>query len=102
MAAHGSFEWTDAAAEHQTDDLRPTREAAVIIGIGSPHFSDDSIALVPVSLWCGGLCGTWITYRVEIVDGAWTVVGTEGPIAISVTPSRHQASGRARCARLLR
>jgi hypothetical protein len=44
---------------------------------------DGATGLVPVSLWCGGLCGTWLTYRLDFADGAWAVTGTEGPRAIS-------------------
>jgi len=40
-------------------------------------------ALVSVSLWGGGLSGTWLTYRLDMVDGAWRVRGTEGPVAIA-------------------
>ena len=54
----------------------------MIIGVGEPSF-DGGTALGPVSLRCGGLCGTWLTYRIELMDGAGTVIGTEGPIAIS-------------------
>ncbi len=31
----------------------------------------------------GGLCGTWFDYRIRQVDGAWTVIGPEGPVAVS-------------------
>jgi hypothetical protein len=75
-------QWIDQAEDHRTDDLRPTVEGAVIIGVGEPIL-DRGAATVAVSLWCGGLCGTWLTYRVELVDGAWTVTGTVGPVAIS-------------------
>lgn len=78
----GPVQWIDDAEAYRTEDLRPTVEGAVIIGVGEPILDQDG-ALVPVSLWCGGLCGTWLTYRVELVDDAWTVTGIEGPIAIS-------------------
>lgn len=82
VSPFGPVQWIDDAEEYRTDDLRPTVEGAVIIGVGEPILDQDG-ALVPVSLWCGGLCGTWLTYRVELVDDAWTVTGFEGPIAIS-------------------
>ncbi len=78
----GPVQWIDDAEDHRTEDLLPVVEGAVIIGVGEPIFDRDG-ALVPVSLWCGGLCGTWLTYRVELGDGAWTVTGIEGPIAVS-------------------
>ncbi len=78
----GPVRWIDDADDWRTDDLRPTVEGAVILGIGEPDLATDT-ALVPVSLWCGGLCGTWLSYRVDLVDGQWQVSGTEGPIAVS-------------------
>ena len=78
----GPVRWIEDPDLWRTDDLLPTIEGAVILGVGEPIIDGDS-ALVAVSLWCGGLCGTWLTYRLEMVAGAWQVTGTEGPIAIS-------------------
>ena len=78
----GPVQWIGDPDEWRTSDLQPVIEGAVILGVGEPSV-DDSTGLVPVSLWCGGLCGTWLTYRLDLVDGAWNVTGTEGPIAIS-------------------
>lgn len=74
--------WIDDPEEFRTDDLRPTIDGAAILGVGAITFDDDG-ALVPMSMWCGGLCGTWFTYRVAPTDAGWEVVGVEGPIAIS-------------------
>ncbi len=82
VSLFGPVQWIGDAEEYRTEDLRPTVEGAVIIGVGEPVL-DQGGALVPVSLWCGGSCGTWLTYRVELANGAWTVTGIEGPIAIS-------------------
>lgn len=82
VAEYGSVRWIDDPAEFRTDDLMPTIAGAVILGVGEPRIDGDT-ALVPVSLWCSGLCGTWLTYRLERADDAWEVTGTEGPIAIS-------------------
>lgn len=35
------------------------------------------------SLWCGGLCGQWLTYVVKLEGDVWRVSGTTGPYAIS-------------------
>jgi hypothetical protein len=78
----GPLRWIDDPDQWRTDDLRPTIDGAVILGVGEPT-GDGDTALVPVSLWCGGLCGTWLTYRLTLVDGTWQVTGTEGPIAIA-------------------
>jgi len=74
--------WIGNPAAGRSEDLRPIIEGAAILGVGEPRF-DDAGALVPVSLWCGGLCGTWLTYRLTAEDGDWTLVGPEGPVAVS-------------------
>jgi hypothetical protein len=78
----GAVRWIDDPSEWQTVDLAPTIDGAVIIGVGEPTFDNDE-ALVPVSLWCGGTCGTWLTYRLARADQGWQVTGIEGPIAVS-------------------
>jgi hypothetical protein len=78
----GTVQWIDDPGEWRTSELTPVVEGSAIIGVGEPVVSQDT-ALVPVSLWCGGLCGTWFSYRIDLVDGSWTVTGIEGPVAIS-------------------
>ncbi len=82
VAAFGAVQWIEDPDDWRTADLMPTIDGSVIIGFGEPDVAGDT-ALVPMSLWCGGLCGTWLTYRVDLVDGEWQVIGTEGPIAVS-------------------
>ncbi|MGD2102561.1 MAG: hypothetical protein PVG83_10040 [Acidimicrobiia bacterium] len=82
LAEYGPVRWIDDPDEWRTPDLMPQIEGSVILGIGEPVVEDGS-ALVPVSLWCGGLCGTWLSYRVDLVDGLWEVSGIEGPVAVS-------------------
>jgi hypothetical protein len=40
-------------------------------------------AEVELHLWCGSLCGVFITYEVVQSDGAWVVTGAIGPLAMS-------------------
>ena len=82
LSEYGPVRWIDDPDHWRTSDLRPTVEGAVILGVGEPIVQGDT-GLVPVSLWCGGLCGTWFTYEMDLVDGSWVVTGIEGPIAIS-------------------
>jgi hypothetical protein len=65
-----------------TDDLRPTIEGAAIITLGVPDV-DGNKATIDMEMWCGGLCGIWLTYALEVGDAGWEVLGTVGPIAIS-------------------
>lgn len=74
--------WVDDPGDWRTDDLMPVIPGSAIIGVGEVVF-DDAGALIPVSLWCGGLCGTWFTWRAELTDGGWEITGVEGPVAIA-------------------
>ncbi len=40
-------------------------------------------AEVELHLWCGSLCGVYLTYAAEQVDGQWVITGIVGPIAMS-------------------
>ena len=65
-----------------TDDLRPTIDGAAIISLG-PVTIDGHDATIDMEMWCGGLCGIWLTYALEVGDAGWEVLGTVGPIAVS-------------------
>jgi hypothetical protein len=54
----------------------------VIIAVG-PLEPEDGRIHVSSSLWCGGLCGQWLTYVLAEDDGRWTITGTAGPVSIS-------------------
>jgi hypothetical protein len=82
IAEYGEVRWIDDPSDWRTPDLVPTVEGAAILGIGEPVIEADT-GLVPVSMWCGGLCGTWLTYRLDVVDASWVVTSVEGPIAVS-------------------
>lgn len=82
ISGFGPVRWIDDPDEWRTPELRPTVDGAVILGIGEATIEGET-GVVPVSLWCGGVCGTWLTYGLEQVDGAWAVTGIEGPVAMS-------------------
>jgi hypothetical protein len=82
VSEYGTVRWIDDPSEWQTPDLTPAVEGAAILGVGEPVVKDQS-GLVPVSMWCGGLCGTWLTYRLDLTNTTWIVTGIEGPIAIA-------------------
>ena len=65
-----------------TDDLGPTIDGAAIITLG-PVTIDGNDATIDMEMWCGGLCGIWLTYALEVGDAGWEVLGTVGPIAVS-------------------
>lgn len=72
--------WIDDRESWVTDDMAPSIPNSAIIGVGEPIFDDDG-ALVPISLWCGALCGVWFSWRLALNDGSWEVTGVEGPVA---------------------
>lgn len=82
LATVGPVQWTDNPDDWRTPDLVAVVEGSAIIGVGEPVFDDEG-ALVPVSLWCGGVCGTWFSYRAIETDSGWEAVGPEGPVAVS-------------------
>lgn len=43
----------------------------------------DDRAELELRLWCGSLCGVFLTYEAAPTDGGWEITGTIGPIAIS-------------------
>ena len=82
LAPSGTVQLIDDPADWMTENLGPKVAGAVILGVGEPEVDGDT-ALVPVSMWCGGLCGNWLSYRAERTSGGWRIVGPEGPVAIS-------------------
>lgn len=82
ISGFGEVRWISDPDQWVGPELEPSIEGSVILGVGAPVLDGDD-ALVPVSLWCGGTCGTWLTYRLEGGDGVWRVVGIEGPVSIS-------------------
>jgi hypothetical protein len=75
-------EFISDQGDYVTDDLRPTVDGAAIITLG-PVTVDNNYATIDMEMWCGGLCGIWLTYALEVGDAGWEVLGTVGPIAIS-------------------
>jgi hypothetical protein len=79
---YGTVRWIDDPTDWQASDLTPTVEGAAILGVGEPVVEARS-GVVPVSMWCGVLCGIWLTYRLGLINTVWVVTDVEGPIAIS-------------------
>lgn len=64
------------------DVLLPTIPGSVIITLAPVEF-DNKGSTVGADLWCGGICGLRLTYRLAEEPDGWTVTGTEGPWSIS-------------------
>jgi hypothetical protein len=71
----------DTAAEIEARfDAAPTRTAVVTI---SDLVLLDDRAEIGMELWCGPLCGVYLTYGAEPAAEGWTITGPIGPIAMS-------------------
>ena len=44
---------------------------------------DDDRAEIEMQLWCGSLCGVFLTYEAVLGSSGWEIVGITGPIAMS-------------------
>jgi hypothetical protein len=71
---------TDLFSAEGTETSQPMQVA--VVSVDDVRIDGDK-AEVDMGLWCGSLCGVWLTYAAELVDGAWMITGTTGPIAVS-------------------
>lgn len=83
LEAESRVQFISSPDDFRTDDLRPTIDGAAIFTLAPIQMIDDTTAHVSASMWCGGVCGLWATFVVELVGSEWTVTGTDGPIAVS-------------------
>lgn len=44
---------------------------------------DGGRAELDMRLWCGSLCGVFLTYEAVLTDTGWDILGTTGPVAMS-------------------
>ncbi len=83
---HGSVRFIDdpqAEIAALFDD--PPAGAAVwvaVVTVERIYLLDDR-AEIELHLWCGSLCGVYLTYEATPTDGGWEIIGTTGPIAVS-------------------
>jgi hypothetical protein len=82
LSSLGAVQWVDDATSFN-NSLQADGARSLLIGLGEPTITDDT-ALARVSLWCGNLCGTWLTYTLAPdAEEHWAVTGYHGPRAIS-------------------
>jgi hypothetical protein len=73
--------WDDVPLEEEGGAVRGGD--GVIVTLGNIHSTGEDIVEVPSGLYCGGLCGTGMTYVVERQGDTWMVTGITGPVWIS-------------------
>lgn len=71
----------DADAEINTLFDAPPAGVAVVV-VQRIDLLDDHAEL-ELRLWCGSLCGVFLTYEAVPTDRGWEITGTIGPIAVS-------------------
>jgi len=64
------------------NDCPRVKADGVLLSLG-PISGGAHRVTVPNGLFFACLGGQWLTYVLELKGGAWTVVGTKGPVAIS-------------------
>ena len=70
--------WNDAL---DVTVLAPTHSVAVA-SMDDVRF-DGERAEIEMRLWCGSLCGVFLTYEAVLGSAGWEILGTTGPIAMS-------------------
>ena len=56
--------------------------AVAVVSVGEVRI-DGERAEVDLGLWCGNVCGIWLTYEAERTADGWRILGINGPIAVS-------------------
>lgn len=57
-------------------------DGIAVVAVDDLFLLDDR-AEAEMRLWCGSLCGVFLTYEAVPDDGGWLITGVKGPIAIS-------------------
>ena len=69
----------DAAIDRLFDGMT---QPVGVVSVEDARFHGDRAEL-DMRLWCGSLCGVFLTYEAELTEKSWQIRGTTGPIAIS-------------------
>lgn len=59
-----------------------TGDSVAVVSVAGLKVDADR-AEIEVELWCGSVCGVFLTYEAERTDAGWQILGTRGPIAVS-------------------
>lgn len=70
------------SAADAIDSYFPGQAGVAVVSVTDLRIEGDR-AEIDMSLWCGSLCAIFLTYEAELVNGAWRILGTTGPIAVS-------------------
>jgi hypothetical protein len=71
-----------ALFEASQPEVAVSPDQVAVVSIDRVLLLDDR-AEVEMSLWCGSLCGVYLTYEAVPQDGMWDITGIIGPVAVS-------------------
>ena len=78
----GTVQYIDDADSEIKALLEESPDGVAVVSVEQVAILDDR-ALVEMRLWCGSLCGVFLTYEAESQNGGWNIIGTTGPIVMS-------------------
>ncbi len=82
LSDFGTVLFIDDADTEITALFDESPPAVAIVAVERIDLLDDR-AEIEMRLWCGSLCGVFLTYEAAPVEGGWEITGTTGPIAMS-------------------
>jgi hypothetical protein len=82
LAEVGSVTWIDDFEAEVAPLFDAPQTGVALLAIDRIELLDDR-AEVEVRLWCGSLCGVFLTYEAAPSESGWEITGTVGPIAMS-------------------
>ena len=75
-------QYTDDPQELIRELFDGTHPGAVVVTVEALRLEQER-AEIELHLWCGSLCGIYLTYEAVEVDGTWIITGPIGPITMS-------------------
>ena len=72
-----------ADADKAIDDHFDQQTIGVAVASIDDVRVDGDRAEIEMRLWCGSLCGVFLTYEAILGSAGWEIIGTTGPIAMS-------------------
>ena len=82
LAEYGTVTFIDGPRNRIEALFDQTPTGIAIVTVERLELLDDS-AEIELSLWCGSLCGIYITYGAVPAADGWEITGPIGPIAVS-------------------
>lgn len=82
LSEYGTVTFVDDPTRHIEELFDQTPTGVAIVTVERLELLDDR-AEIELSLWCGSLCGIYITYGAVPAADGWEITGPIGPIAVS-------------------